>query len=142
MKRPEKMIKKTFKNSSVQSKKVQIEQNVNVFQSNYNKPHIPNALESQQGYHITPLLLGKIQYEKMKRDENINQVWLELQAHNIQFNRTDNWTQLFTLLKSYEGDDKYFKLVTAFSNFVTSDLQRPVEESGEKIKFVEVEKRK
>ena len=38
------MIKKTFKKSSVQFKRVQIEQKINVFLSNYHKPHIPVAI--------------------------------------------------------------------------------------------------
>ena len=68
-------------------------------------------------YELTPLLEGKIQYHKMKRDHNIEQVRLECQARGLQFDHRTNWTSLLKLIKGDEKDNKFFKPKTNYDNF-------------------------
>ena len=51
----------------------------------------------------------------------------KLCAQNINFENSDNWKKLLTLLKEHEGNNKYFKTVTNFKEFITSDSQRSEE---------------
>ena len=64
----------------------------------------------------------------------------ELQARNLSFEQTDNWTTLLNILKAHEGDNKFFKPLTGFENFVTSDHQRPEDDRIERITFSRLRK--
>ena len=73
--------------------------------------------QQEINYDITPLLEGKIQYAKMLRDHNIEQVRQECDARNLSYLPTTNWTKLLNLIKSDEGDKKYFKPKTDYDLF-------------------------
>ena len=68
-------------------------------------------------YELTPLLEGKIQYHKMNRDDNIEQVKLECQVQGLQFNHGTNWTSLLKFIKGDENNNKLFKPKTNYDNF-------------------------
>ena len=65
--------------------------------------------QHQKKYDLTPLLEGKIQYAKMLREHNIEQVRNKCDACNLTYLPTTNWTELLNLIKADEGDKKYFK---------------------------------
>ena len=123
-----KEIRRSLKEKCVQFKAARLEKKVDIFKDGYNKPHRPNQAETREGFYVTPLLQGKVQYGKMKKEENIKSVRDELSARNIQFSNKDNWTKLLTLLKEDEGDGKFFKPVIEYNRFITNDAQRPEEE--------------
>ena len=84
--------------------------------------HIVQTRQKQDLDYTSPL---KVQYRKMKKEENIKAVRDELRARNIEFALTNNWKTLLTLLKDHEGDSKYFKPVIAHGRFITNDAQIP-----------------
>ena len=77
----------------------------------------PNVYQRRTGHTLTPLMLGKIQYHKMKKEHNISQVRKELTARNISFDSTTNWTGMLKLLKKDENDNKYFRPRTDYDSF-------------------------
>ena len=68
-------------------------------------------------YDLTPLLCGKIQYAKLLKDSNVDQVRREYDARKVQYTVSTNWTSLIKLIKTHEGDDKFFKPLTEYSAF-------------------------
>ena len=68
-------------------------------------------------YDLTPLLCGKIQYAKLLKDSNVDQVRRECDARKLQYTLSTNWTSLIKLIKTHEGDDKFFKPLTEYSAF-------------------------
>eukprot|EP00957_Ditylum_brightwellii_P016664 1252736-Ditylum_brightwellii.AAC.1 len=74
----------------------------------------PNVYEERTGHTIAPLIQGKIQYSKMKKDNNIEAIQQELQVQGLRnkFDGNTKWTILLVLPKENEGDEKYFKPVT------------------------------
>ena len=118
-------VRNSLKCKDAQFKTARIEKKVALFRDNFHKPHLPNQMENRSGFFITPLMQNKIQYGKLKRDENIMQIRRELEARRVNFEASDNWTRLLTLLKENENDQKYFKPVTDYQVFITNDLQRP-----------------
>ena len=105
-------------------KTARIEKKVQKFKDNINRPHVPTQAETRQGCFITPLLLGKHQYGKIKKEDNMKVVREELKARQGAFGKSDGWMKLLTLLKAHEGDNKYFSPVTDYDNFVSSDMQQ------------------
>ena len=73
--------------------------------------------QEQKKYDLTPLLEGKIQYGKMKRDHNIDQIQRECKARNLRYEANTNWTTLIQLIKADEKDNKYFKPKTDYDLF-------------------------
>ena len=73
------------------------------------------------GYELTPLLLGKIQYAKLRRDNNIEQVRKECDARGLVFNKETNWTNLIKLIKEHEKDAKFFMPRTDYNLFKWND---------------------
>ena len=75
--------------------------------------------EHRRGQILTPLVNGRIQIHKMKRDKNIEAVMSELQARGLGhiFDDKATWTNLLTLLKTDEGDKKYFRPRIAYDSF-------------------------
>ena len=118
-------VRNSLKCKDAQLKNGWIEKKVALFRDNFHKPHLPNQMDNWPGFFITPLMQNKIQYGKLKRDENIMQIQRELEARRVNFEASDNWTRLLTLLKENENDQKYFKPVTDYQVFITNDLQRP-----------------
>ena len=88
--------------------------------SNYNTTPTENLYERRTGQTLTPLLHGMIQIHKMKKGENIEAVRNELIARGLgtQFDEKTNWTKLLGLLKTHEGNNKYFCPVTPYNNFM------------------------
>jgi len=68
-------------------------------------------------YDLTPLLCGKIQYAKLLKDSNVDQVRRECDARKLQYTLSTNWTSLIKLIKTHEGDGKFFKPLTDYSAF-------------------------
>ena len=73
--------------------------------------------EHRRGQILTPLVNGRIQIHKMKRDENIEAVRSELRARGLGQNFDDKatWTIFLTLSKSDEGE--YFHPHIAYGSF-------------------------
>ena len=95
-------------------------------------------METRHGYHITPLIEGKIQFGFLKKENNIVQVRNELQARHVPFQPGSNWTSLINKLRKNEGDPKYFMPVTDYDLFLQGDLDRVEEES--KVSFARLRK--
>ena len=78
-----------------------------------NSHHIPapNIYQYQNGQTLTPLILGEIQYHKMKKEHDILQVRNEIIAQEVSFGTSDNWTTLLKHLKKHKDDNKVFKSV-------------------------------
>ena len=113
------LVVKNLTSDAIQFKKERIEKKVREYKEK-------EATTTQRGqrtsqtttrYELTPLLEGKIQYHKMKRDHNIEQVRLECQARGLQFDHRTNWTSLLKLIKGDEKDNKFFKPKTNYDNF-------------------------
>ena len=98
-----KAVRNSIKNPGTSFKASRIDNKNKVFRENYDKPHVPNALELREGYHINPLIDDNIQIGNMRKDENIEQVRLWLQARIVQFGSNTNCTDLLRLLKYQEG---------------------------------------
>ena len=79
----------------------------------------PNIYQRRQGQSLTPLIEGKIQYAKMKKDFSIEQVRLELRARGLADNFTadTSWTTLIKILKEHEKDKKSFRPITNYHSF-------------------------
>ena len=77
----------------------------------------PNQYERRTGQTLTPLMQGKIQYHKLKKAHNLEQVRNELKERELPFDQTTNWTALLKILKEDEQDKKYFKPRTNYDNF-------------------------
>eukprot|EP00957_Ditylum_brightwellii_P016552 1244250-Ditylum_brightwellii.AAC.1 len=86
--------------------------------SKYHNTLAPNVYQQRSGVTLTPLMEGKVQYHKMKKEHNIIAVREELCALGVPFLPSTNWRTLIKLLKENEqgSDDadesasKYFKL--------------------------------
>ena len=61
------------------------------------------------GYHLNPLLSGKIQCTQMKKEYNISQVG------NLLYGKNTNWTSLIALIKTDNNDIKLFTPHTDYS---------------------------
>ena len=92
-----------------------------MFKDRFDKPHLPNQAETRTGFYVTPLLERKVQYGKMRKEENMKSVRDELRAQNIVFEKSDTWTTLLTLLKKDKGDLKYSKPKIEYSRFITKN---------------------
>ena len=77
--------------------------------------------EESSTYELTPLLQGKIQYAKMKKADNLDQIRRECEARNLPFLPTTNWTNLINLIKRDEKDNKFFKPVSDYDQFKWND---------------------
>ena len=84
--------------------------------------------QHQKKYDLTPLLEGKIQYAKMLRKHNNEQVRNECDARNLTYLPTTNWTKLLNLIKADEGDKKYFKPKTDYDAFKWNETHYNQEE--------------
>ena len=51
---------------------------------------------------------------------------------------SDTWTHLISLLKTHDGNPKYFFLVTDYDGFVVNDLQISKDNGIERIKYSEI----
>ena len=71
----------------------------------------------QTKYNLTPLLQGKIQYGKMKKDDNLEQVRRECDKRNLRYDANTNWTSLIKFIKEDEHDNKYFTPKTDYNLF-------------------------
>ena len=71
------------------------------------------------GQTLTPLIQGKIQYRKLKKKFNIEQVRCELceRGLNEKLDDKKNWTTLVKLLKQHEKDNKFFSPLTSYDAF-------------------------
>ena len=102
---------------NTQFKKERVDKKVTLVKSKYANTPAPNVYERRTGQTLTPLIKGKIQYHKMKKEHNLAAVRNELIRRNITFNEQTNWTALLKMLKENEGDKKYFKPLTNYDGF-------------------------
>ena len=58
-----------------------------------------------------------MQYHKLKKAHNLEQVRNELKERELPIDQTTNWTALLKILKEDEQDNKYFKPRTNYDNF-------------------------
>ena len=113
-----------------QFKKQRIDQKVNLYKDKESSQgRSTRRIAMQTRYELTPLLNGKIQYAKLLRDHNIEQIRRECDSRNLQYNETTNWRNLIKLIKQNEGDNKYFTPRTDYclfkwneTHFTTTDL--------------------
>ena len=66
---------------------------------------------------FTPYMLDRICYKHIRRDDNMEQIRMELQARGVSYENGSNWTTLIGLLKSDEGDKLSFKPTIDFDLF-------------------------
>ena len=90
-------------------KEERIAKKLKVFGENLSKPHVPNAMEQRQGYHVTPFMKGKIQFGKMFKEKNFKQVRRELNSRGVAFDLTDSW-------KKYLPSSRNTKEIKSTSN--------------------------
>ena len=120
-------IKESLATTVKQFKKERIEKKVNHVISTYSKNPAPNRFQRQEGYTLTPLMEGKIQYGKMKKLANIDPVRNELRARSVEFETSTGWKALIKLLKEHENEsndnshEKYFFPLTDYNNFVWNE---------------------
>ena len=84
----------------------------------------PNVYQQRVGQTLTPLIQGKIQYGKLLKKHNIEQVRCELikRGEGEKFDERTKWTALIKLLKRHEKDNKYFMPLTNYDAFMWNSL--------------------
>ena len=112
-----KAIDSSLTNLNTQFKKERVDKKINRIKQKYSNTPAPNVYERRTGQTLTPLIQGKIQYHKMKKDQNMIAVRNELLARNVMFDDETKWIALLKLLKENEGDKKYFKPLTNYDAF-------------------------
>ena len=98
-----------------QFKKARIDEKVGLYIRRENDT--TRSVLTSKGYHLTPLLCGKIQYAKMLKKHNFEQVRNECRARNLLFDDKTNYKSLIGLIKNDENDNKYFKPKTNYDLF-------------------------
>ena len=111
------IINQSLTDLDTQFKKERVDKKVTLVKSKYANTPAPNVYERRTGQTLTPLIQGKIQYHKMKKEHNVASVRNELVHRNISFDEGTNWTTLLKLLKANEGDKKYFRPLTDYDAF-------------------------
>ena len=92
----------------------------------YSNQTAPNRYQRREGYTLTPLMAGKIQYGKMLKKDNMDAVREELTARSLSYDIRTGWKEMINLLKKHENEtnqnarDKYCKPLTNYANFVAS----------------------
>ena len=120
-------IEKSLTTSAVQFKKERIEKKVDRMKAGYSKVNLPNRFERREGYTLTPLMQGKIQYGKMRKKENMDAVREELRMRSVDFESDTGWKEMIKLLKANEKNinanahDKYFSPLTDYAKFHWND---------------------
>ena len=76
-------IKEQIVSKDGQFKQVRIAIKVESFKDNFSKNKKKNRLQEQKGIDITPLMLGKIPFGKLKADRDTDLVKRELEAWNL-----------------------------------------------------------
>ena len=76
----------------------------------------PDFIES-----LTPFMLGKLQYSKLRKQHNRAPVEAELRARGIAFERGALYSFLIGLLKTDEKDDKFFKPRIDYDSFTVAE---------------------
>lgn len=90
-----------------------------------------NVYERRTGQTLTPLLLGKIQYAKLIKKHNMQQIKDELNARGITYDHQTNWTDMIKKLKNDEGDNKFFHPRIPYDNYKWNSTH--FDENGEVI---------
>eukprot|EP00957_Ditylum_brightwellii_P150708 11474993-Ditylum_brightwellii.AAC.1 len=85
-----------------QFKQKYIQEKVDNMMSSYRQTRPPSQYQRQAGHSLTPLLQGKIQYDKLLKKYNMEAVKEELLAHGITFESNTTWRSLIGLLKEDE----------------------------------------
>ena len=114
-----KLISLSLTNTDTQFKRERIEKKLTNIILKYNNNHAPNIYKRCTGQSLAPLLEGKTQYHKMKKNYNMEAMKDELVAYNLQasFTNETNWTSCLKLLKQDENNKKYVKPLTAYERF-------------------------
>ena len=117
-------IRESLTNPSAQFKKKRIEKKVNCLKGSYSKNPQPNRFQRREGYTLTPLMQGKIQYGKLRKKYNMEAVSEELRKRSINHNHDTGWMEMIKLLKTHENSsntnacEKYFFPLTTYANFI------------------------
>lgn len=99
-------------------KKIRIKKKLNHIKSRINNSPAPNVYQRRTGETLTPLIQGKIQFHKLKKKFNIQQIRSELREREIEFEQNENWTTLIKRLKQHENNNKYFTPLTPYDSFL------------------------
>ena len=113
-------------NSDRQFKRKRIESKVQAVKDNYMNQPAPNVYERRTGITLTPLMLGKVQYAKLRAHNNMLQIKQELTLRQVAFQDSENWTTLKNRLRDNElvrtnGDEdarKFFKPLVDYERWV------------------------
>ena len=95
-------IQKAITNKDSQFKSHRIQCKVEKVIEKANANPAPNIYERRTGQTLTPLMNGKIQIHKMKKQHNMEAVRKELRLRECTFLQTDTWTVLLNKLKTHE----------------------------------------
>ena len=114
-----KNLKRSLTCQHLQFKKERITKKVNRVIARVHLELPPNMYQRRVVQTLTPLIERKIQYGKLKKKYNMQQIRSELTARglSIKFDEKTNWTTLIKLLKEHEKDKKYFKPLTSYDSF-------------------------
>ena len=112
-----KKMKLALTDTTKQFKMERIKGKVEHVKSKAHNTPAPNVYQRRTGQTLTPLMQGKIQYHKLKKDHNLAQIKNELTERRLHFDPNTNWTALLSILKQDEGNKKYFHPRTNYDMF-------------------------
>ena len=98
-----------FKNKEEQFSRERVQKKVEDFCSTLSNSKEPNVRQKKTGVKLMPIVLGRVQYSMLRKDENREQIKEELRVREVLFDPNENWTSLIGELKENEGDKKTFK---------------------------------
>ena len=110
-------IQKAITNKDSQFKSHRIQCKVEKVIEKANANPAPNIYERRTGQTLTPLMNGKIQIHKMKKQHNMEAVRKELRLRECTFLQTDTWTVLLNKLKTHEQNNKFFTPLSDYDSF-------------------------
>ena len=119
-----KRVRQLLTTSSVQFKRERINKKVQNLRSNYHNNPAPNQYQRREGYTLTPLMEGRIQYGLLLKTDNADAVRDELLARGVDIPATTGWMVMINMLKENENKNnasahrKYFVPTTPYNNFV------------------------
>ena len=115
--------RQSITNTSVQFQIERIDKKVNHLKSKFHNTPAPNQYQRREGYTLTPLMEGRIQYGLLKKADNTDAVRGELLARDVDIRATTGWMIMISMLKDNEktmnasAHPKYFVPATVYDNF-------------------------
>ena len=110
----------TLSDSEKNSYKIERNKNaIQAFKTSTDENSTPPSLSQEHPMDpdITPLILGRILYSKLRKQEHLEAIINELTARNVPIPSTHKIRPLIKLLQAHEKDNKSFQPITGASNF-------------------------